>query len=183
MGCFTFRGTTYHVDGKLLAMAGAEGRGWYREAQASIEAYAREHELCPKYISDVLAILSPRVSVAFNVTLAKRYLLTGFASGAMGQRQKALEKYERTGYFSGRKVVAFSAALSGDPSAIVIDAWMYNALGDPEVGPSKGHYERCCARVLEVADALGWPPAETQAAIWRGTRALVGFTQEGSMRL
>lgn len=157
-----------------LAEAGAHGRPWYRESGASVAAYAREHGLAPGRVADTLAILSPRVSVAQNVKLTHEWLSTGkIDRGVMRARVDALRAYEAGEGFTGPKVRAFSAALQGDASAAVIDAWVYRAFGIPK--PNLAAHAHCVRRLRATAARLRWPVAETQAAIWVATRAACGF--------
>jgi len=162
-----------------LAQAHAYGRNWYEESGQNLAAYANGLGLDTRYVCDVFAILSPRVSVSMNIRLARSYLETGAAPGAMKQRLAALAKYEASGVFTGPKVTAFSAALAGDASAVVIDAWMYRLLGNG-AKPSLVAYRKLAARVQTVALALDWNPAETQAALWCGARSLVGYSDSYS---
>ena len=171
---FTFRGVNYRMPLRDLAIAGQHGREWYMRAANSVETYAFIHDKRIDYVASVVAILSPRVSVEYNVKLAHQYLQTGQADGAMGARIDALDQYERTGLFGGPKVNAFKLAILGDPRACVIDSWMYRVAGDGRY-PGKLAYIDACDRVRAVASDLDWPIAETQAAIWTGTRELVGF--------
>ena len=162
-----------------LAKAGAHGRPWYRESGASVDAYAREHGLAPGRVADTLAILSPRVSVAQNVKLAHEWLSTGkIDKGVMRARVDALRAYEAGGGFTGPKVRAFAAALQGDPRGSVIDAWVYRAFSIAK--PSPAAHAHCVRRLRATAARLGWPVAETQAAIWVATRAACGFADDYS---
>lgn len=160
-----------------LALQGSDGRKWYDDSWDSIKAYSDRHGFDPGVVADVLAILSPRVTVDYSIRLAKAYLETGVPlEGTMKQRQRALTGYRLTGTFGGPKVNAFSQALRGDPEAVVIDAWMYRALRDPR--KSKRSYTEAVIKVRAVADRLGWPAAETQAAIWMGARSYVGYAHD-----
>jgi len=161
-----------------LAQSHAYGRAWYVESGESIAEYASARNLDARYVCDVVAILSPRVSVTQNVKLARRYLETGTALGAMRQRLHALARYEASGIFTGPKVTAFAAALDGDPDAIVIDAWMYRLFNEPR--RTAKAYRDVSALVAGVASELGWRAAETQAALWCGARALCGYTDSYS---
>jgi hypothetical protein len=164
-----------HVTLTTLAINGESGRRWYTDSRESIEDYAFRHGINSDRVCDVLAILSPRVTVAYSVRLADSYLKTGAAPGAMRQRLAALAKYETSGLFNGPKVNAFSAALQGDPDAIVVDAWMYRAAREQRT--TARSYRETAARISDVAAALSWPAAECQAAIWQGARAFVGYAQ------
>jgi len=179
---FRYRGKNYRAPLGQLALGGVDRRDWYERSKRSVREYAHTQQLNPEYVASVVAILSPRVSVDFNVKLADEYCRTGKASGAMGARVDALDKYERTGVFSGPKVNAFKLALLGDSRACVIDSWMYRVAGD-ERYPGKLAYIDACDRVRACAEQLGWPIAETQAAIWTGVRRLVGFPDVPSLTM
>lgn len=158
-----------------LARDGARGRAWYRDSGASIAAYAAEREKPTRYVCDVVAILSPRVSVVQNVKLASEYLETGdIRRGVMRSRRRALQRYECWGEVKGPKVTAFASALAGNGDAVVIDAWVYRLFGVDK--PNARTYRETVAKIRRVATLLGWEPAETQAALWVGARALCGFS-------
>jgi hypothetical protein len=161
-----------------LALDGESGRKWYADSRAQIESYCDHVRVNPDYACDVLAILSPRVTVEYSIRLADRYLRTGSAPGAMRQRLAALAEYETSGLFNGPKVNAFSSALRGDTDAVVIDAWMYRAVGETTYTPKT--YKHTAGLLRAVANQLGWPPSETQAAVWKAARAFVGYREEYS---
>ncbi|HUW96973.1 MAG TPA: hypothetical protein VMW58_14415 [Anaerolineae bacterium] len=156
-----------------LATEGHTGRRWYQDSKASIDAYAMRHGLDAGVVCDTLAILSPRVTVERGVRLAHAWLTTGRADKAMRHRVKALESYAHSGTFGGPKVNAFAMALRGDPHAIVIDAWMYRAARIDKPGVKA--YRHVESMVQDAASVLGWPYRETQATIWQGARAYVGY--------
>ena len=158
-----------------LARSGESGRRWYIDSRESIEDYSYRPGFNAGIVSDVLAILSPRVTVEYSIRLADSYLKTGEAPGAMRQRLKALATYRETGKFNGPKVNAFSAALRGDPNAIVVDAWMYRAAREKRTTAKA--YRETAALIQDTANMLGWPAAETQAAIWQGARSFVGYAE------
>ena len=156
-----------------LAQSGESGRRWYIDSRESIDGYAFRHGFDAGVVCDVLSILSPRVTVEYSIKLADAYLKTGSAPGAMGQRIAALATYRETGKFNGPKVNAFSAALRGDPGAIVVDAWMYRAAREKRTTAKA--YRETARLIQDTADVLGWPAAECQAAIWQGARSFVGY--------
>lgn len=158
---------------KALALDGESGRKWYVDSADEIHRYADRHGFDPGVCCDVLAIFSPRCTVEHSIRLAHAFLTTGDSPKAMRARVKAARKYGETGTFGGPKVNAFAAALRGDENAVVVDAWMYRAAREQRVTAKA--YREVSAKVVETADALGWPPAETQAAIWQGARAFVGY--------
>jgi len=156
-----------------LALDGEAGREWYQDSWRSICDYAFRHGRNADRVADVLSILSPRVTVEHSIRLADSYLRTGSAPGAMRQRLEALARYETSGVFNGPKVNAFSAALQGDPDAIVIDAWMYRAVRERRTTAKA--YRDTSSLIAACAQELGWPGREAQAAIWQGARMFVGY--------
>ena len=152
------------------------GRRWYQESGDNLRAYAERRRLDPNRVIDVLAILSPRVSVARNVALATAYLETRAIDGVMRSRVVALSRYEQDGVVRGPKVSAFAAALKGE-DAIVVDSWMLRLF---EESPTVPGLKRCRRAIASVAGKLGWPSAETQAALWCGVRSAYGFNDSYS---
>lgn len=172
----TFRGETIRLPGPLaLAREGASGAGWYVDAHASIRDYCARTGHDVARVCDVLALTSPRVTVRRNVALALAYLATGSAPGIVPSVRAALAHYEATGAIRGPKTSAFSRALAGDPDSVVIDVWMWRALGLqwPSVTPKR--YRRAAATVRGIATRAGMSPAGTQAAIWVATRKRYGY--------
>lgn len=165
-----------------LAERGERGRDWYAESRVSIVHYAESQDLDPGYVCDVLAILSPRVQVARNVALAREYIETGdMRRGVMKARRRALDYYETWGTFGGPKVNAFSRALrDGGGDACVIDAWLFRAFG---LTTTVQNYRRAETKVRRAANRLGWAVAETQAALWVGTREACGFTDHSPLNM
>ena len=67
---FTFRGVQYSVDLRELALDGEPGRYWYATSGANLASYADRHGHTTKRVCDVVAILSPRVTVSHGARLA-----------------------------------------------------------------------------------------------------------------
>ena len=160
-----------------LALQGIAGAGWYGAAHETIKEYAATHGHDVQRVADILAITSPRQTVARNVQLAHAYLTDRSVAGVMRGIRAALEHYEETGEIRGPKTGAFSRALTGSPDAVVIDVWMYRALGYdwPSMTPTR--YAMACDAVRALAATVKDPdtdrtltPAETQAAVWCGVR-------------
>lgn len=160
-----------------LALLGESGAPWYVDSKASIDEYSKRHGYDAGTVCDVLAIFSPRVTVGFSVELADEYIKTGKAPRAMKARVRAADRYRLSGTFGGPKVNAFAQALRGDPSAVVVDAWMYRAARETRNTPKS--YREVAHTVRQCAAGLGWTPRETQAAIWQGAREYVGYHVEG----
>lgn len=165
-----------------LVSEGEHGRAWYRESRKSIVRYAKSQGFCPDYVADVLAILSPRVSVSRNISMTKEYLETGAVkSGAMKARLKALQVYEKTGKISGPKITSFSRALRGDEEACVVDTWIFRAFG--MTSTHLANYKRAEKRIVRASNRFGWTVAETQAAVWVGTKVVCGFNKVGPIEM
>lgn len=155
---------------RAYAYAGRTYCHWYSNARFDIERWCAKTGAGVQRMTHILAITSPRVSVAMNWRLASAYVLTGSTDGMMRKRADACALYDRTGFVSGPKVRAFARALSGDQDALVLDVWMARAL---DVEQSKMYHWRTWMlaqhRIADVAKGLGWSIAQTQAAIWAAT--------------
>lgn len=175
-----YRGKTIKVERPItLARRGERGRSWYTESSESVKKYADSKGFTHKRVADILAITSPRVSVKRNITLATRYLEEGSTYGIMLGRIRALQRYERTGEFSGPKVTAFSKALQGDTTVVVVDSWMLKAFG--ELNPTVKAFKYITSVTKMVATRLTWHPVEAQAAIWVGIREQCGFKNASTL--
>lgn len=154
---------------KLAAMAlkGQDGKDWYLETLPSLVMVAEGLGVTVQYLSDILAITSPRVHVRRNIRIALTYITGGGYAGVMSGVVQSLRYYEDTGIIRGPKTSAFAKALRGDGDAIVLDVWMARALNvEQSKLPTKAVKLKAEGRVAKVARQLGWTPAETQAAIW-----------------
>lgn len=154
-----------------LARKGENGRFWYRHAMDQVEQAATLIGVESRYLADLLALFSPRVSVKRSIRFALRYAINGdYASDVMRGIQASVEYYYLTGEILGQKTSAFARALRGDESAIVLDVWMAKAFGiDQKLFQRISIQEKCKRRIRNAAKRLGWIPAQTQAAIWTAT--------------
>lgn len=156
-----------------LAREGARhgGRQWYRRARRRIRDYcdATGGLVCPWELADILSLCSPRVTVAQSVQMAEEYLATGEPPArCIPSVRVSILHWEATGTIRGPKTAAFARALRGDRDAVVVDVWVWRALR-MEPGGARS-YRRAEHTIRCIAGRLGWPPADTQAAIWRGVR-------------
>mgnify|MGYP003322070813 CR=1 FL=1 len=77
---------------------------------------------------------------------------------------------------AGPKTGPFAENLSGNPQPVTLDVWMAHALGiKQEQFNRKATHEKATKRVKQVAEILGIEPADAQAAIWTGYRAMRGL--------
>lgn len=156
-----------------VAEEGSEYRPWYVYAGDQIAKVAPILGTDPGRLADMLALFSPRVSVSRSATWAVTYIQTGrFMADCTRGHKAAVEHYLLTGEIRGPKTGPFAKALRGDPNAIVLDTWMGVAMM-PDTNPGRFEvravWDKAANRLREVAAYLGWPVAETQAAIWGGT--------------
>jgi|15BtaG_2_1085339.scaffolds.fasta_scaffold00310_18 hypothetical protein len=159
-----------------LALAGEAGRPWYRDAMPGLVATAADLSTSVPYLCAVLAATSPRVHVRRNIKMAKLYLRFGVTSGMLPIARGALAKLPEDRMCVdldaltaglGPKTGPFARALAGDPDALVLDVWMARALDvEQKALDRKGTRAKAVKRVRKTARDLGWPVAETQAAIW-----------------
>lgn len=154
-----------------LAHEGADARGWYREAWVEIELAAPKLGISSTRLADLLALFSPRVSVLRSVRWAIHYSRTGeFMHDATRSHRLAVKHYEQTKEIRGPKTAPFAKALMGDGSALVLDSWMSKALNvDHKRFEVRAVHDAASKRVRLTAMVLGWPVAETQAALWAAT--------------
>lgn len=157
---------------RKLALAGADARPWYDWALAEIQAAAPILGVTETRLADLLALFSPRTSVKKSVRLTVHYIRTGgHVHDVLPMVRVGVAYYEATREIRGCKTAPFAKALMGDKSAVVLDTWMAVAFGvDPNWIKDRPKLRRRMAATLQrVADSLGWPVAETQAAIWAAT--------------
>ena len=161
-----------------MARAGVDGRHWYATATSNVVSAARILNCSPEWFAAVLGVTSPRVHVSRNVKLSIAYALNGSTTGTMPMVRVGLAKLSAIGgrhcqeldgmtATMGPKTGPFARALAGDLDAVVLDVWMARALGlDQSQFSHKPTHRKACDRIRQVADLLGWRPAEVQAAIW-----------------
>ena len=169
-----------------LAMLASESMAdWYEISSKDIADYAAQIQIPRNFVADVVAILSPRISVSRNARLAHQYITTDDVSGIMETRISAMDYYRRTGKVSrsGRKVKNFAANLRGDFSVVTIDVWMARAFGANYEGansPAKSDaiYAKMAGKITRLAARVGLSPASLQACIWSGIRQEHGIKDD-----
>ncbi len=129
---------------------------------------------------DLLAATSPQASIIHNTFLTTQVF--NFINDAV--LCKILMKFEAhlnnvcralIGLpLSGQKVTAFQANLLGDKNSVTVDVWMMRVFERESDAPTAAEYEDISAAVRKVARMYGIPPANMQAALWVGIKAVEG---------
>lgn len=154
-----------------------DGVAWYQAAHSDILAACGLPELPmgPRPLSmAIAAVLSPRLPWRLNVRDAGLVWRHGAAAypkmAALGSsRRKAIQLVlgaDPGAVLSGPKVKAFYRALCGDRDAVVIDAHMFRLARWPENRRKDRDYERVSCALRRVADEVGMPARDLQAALW-----------------
>lgn len=167
-----------------LALAGSGGRNWYSDALSDIDEACLLMKWDVRKFVPVLAVTSPQVSVATNVKYACEHMHFGTIPTPLPSVKISLENLIASGYvvgsIRGPKTRRFAQALLGDPEAVVLDVHMGYALKvDPAKLKNKSIQAEAEKRIKWVAKALGWFPAEVQAAIWTAQRDRAGYVYSG----
>ena len=155
---------------------GWENRFWYESSNASATRFCVEHDLNVNTFLSYVAILSPRVHVSKNITLAKQYALSKETAGMMQQRVTALQLFDVSGVVSGVKINAFLDSLLLRPGAVCVDIWMSRIFGFDEgqlmrntkaMQRKRRYYQNYIRR---IADEFNIESYQMQAVLWSGYR-------------
>ena len=153
---------------------GMANRFWYQESQAAASRWCQSNgdRDLTEFLS-VVAILSPRVQVVRNVSLAKQWTTTRNDDGIMSQRVNALKRYHSAGIVSGPKVIAFRSSLLLESGAVCIDIHMSRLFGyDKRLMSTTKEWTRKREKVQNIVRRLakryGMESFECQAALWCG---------------
>lgn len=153
-----------------LAMIGENYTGWYFESRDSIRDYCQAYDRDRKFVTDVIAIYSPRVQVSRNITFAKHFIETGnHPEGSLRARTVAAERYVQTGKYTGRKVLAFADNLLNPETSqlVTVDTHIAKAYGiGSDFSPTQ--FVAICRHITAIARVSGYLPHEVQAAVWTG---------------
>lgn len=169
-----------------LAKEGEAGKFWYERSGKAILDYFRGDTDAADKFAQLIAIYSPRNSVAGNTTMAIRAwnrFLGGKPVnddsdriGTADRDKKAAELLEQGLPFEGRKTSNFYLNLtrtwSNVEQGVTGDMWMGYAHGFVNPDLRKGNKYELVERVAKnIARELGWEPQQVQAAIWVATKA------------
>ena len=162
-----------------LIELGGENRQWYDHAWHEIRLVAADEQWCPNRFADILALLSPRVSVVRNIRMALQYMgdKTFFVDTVVTVR-KAVKTYNKTGVIGGYKVPQFARAIKGDKHSVVLDSWMAKALFATDDSNAIKQFRRkatmqvACDRITQASKMHELAPRDGQACIWHAIIAL-----------
>ena len=169
-----------------LYSAGVNGCGWYHRARCEVQRLADWFGIIPRYAAELTAILSPRVHVKRNAAMAVAYLESGSLAGAIYATRQALAHWNATGEIRGPKTGPFAMAI--DPTnadglrSVVVDVWTWRVFYR-RLDFGKANVKRRNAiigRITRFADSVGDSPANAQARLWCGFRALAGLSDNVS---
>lgn len=155
---------------RALAREGIDGKNWYVQAERDIASLCRRRGWDRERFTGILAVTSPRVSVARNLRITLQFMQTGeLLSNVMVTIRSGVTHYLNTGEIRGPKTEPFYRALLGDQTAIVLDVWMAKALDVEQTHFGRRTIrEECDRRVAATARSLRMSPRDCQAAIWTG---------------
>jgi len=152
---------------------------WYDDAREFIITECERHGWDHDDFINVLAVISPRMSVKRNWDLTVAYFETGKLprGGVIKSTRVALAHYRKTGEIRGPKTSAFARALHGDTTALVLDTWMARALDVPHSRvTTKANMLVALKLMTEVANRNGISVRDAQAAVWAGVCRSWGVT-------
>jgi hypothetical protein len=148
------------------ALSQASWKDWYSEHQETLDDFFGDY--APLFQS-ILAITSQAASVKANVGLALKAFgqlmrgedFTGYLPAVAGNLAKLRDD---TGP-GGQKIQAYKAANEGDTSSVVVDRHIARMLFGVDT-PSPKQFAKAAKVLTEIADKIGWTPAQVQAALW-----------------
>lgn len=167
-------------------------RSWYAEAAINTQTFLAEYApLCLRpggpQIEEffaVLAVLSPRVSVAQNIRRAVRAYMLGVRPRTTKSVLTSFTRLWDSGFdpdaIKGPKTRPFYDALLGDPDALVLDVHMGYILGVPQQKLRNLSVVREARRRLKrVGKEIGLSVRDTQAHLWGVQRYVAGYQPAG----
>lgn len=148
------------------ALSQENWRNWYSEHQETLDDFFGKHA---GLFQNILAITSQAASVKANVGLGLKAFgqlmrgedFDGYLPAVAGNLAKLRDE---TGP-GGQKIQAFTAANEGDTSSVVVDRHISRMLFGVDT-PSAKQFAKASKVLTEVADKIGWTPAQVQAALW-----------------
>lgn len=161
--------------------------GWYDETLANVqnimevndESGEDSDQLAFLFI-DLLAATSPQTNIVRNTFLTTQ-IFSFITDGIMCKIPMKFEAHLNNVCrallglpLSGQKVSVFRANLLGDENAVTVDVWMTRVFNRSSDAPSAEEYKDISNATRKVAKKYGISPAQMQAALWVGIKALEG---------
>lgn len=162
-----------------------KGRNWYPDAKRFCEELASESETySADTVAAVVAVLSPRVNWASNMSDAKDMVMTAVDPEAgeypplraigdnISKAAFILNGEAPENVLSGPKVIPFRDAIMGDENAFVCDSWMMRVFGIDRDAPTP--------RVLKEIRAAAKLAAKRRNESVRSMQAIAWIVIRGS---
>ena len=148
------------------ALSQASWKDWYSEHQETLDDFFGD--MAPLF-QNILAITSQAASVKANVGLALKAFgqlmrgeeFTGYLPAVAGN----LGKLRDAAGPSGQKIQAYKAANEGDASSVVVDRHIARLLFGVDT-PTPKQFAKAAKVLTQIAEKIGWTPAQVQAALW-----------------
>jgi hypothetical protein len=151
------------------ATVGRAYRRWYVHARLIVGKLAVATTSDLGRAADILALLSPRVTVSRNLRLAYAYLTEQSLATVLPNIIIALQHYETTGEIRGPKTKRFALALRGADNVVVVDTHLAAAFGYRATDARLIRVQKAIEGVIgRIASRRHWAWTETQAAVWAG---------------
>lgn len=158
------------------ALEQASWRDWYRRHKETLDEFFAED--APMF-QKLLAITSQAANVKTNVVLAlKAYRQLKLGEPFQGYLPAVITNLDalRTQVaVGGQKINAYLNANEGDEAAVVVDRHIARMLFGV-TSPSAAQFQKAARVLTEIADSIGWTPAQVQAALWADSIVRSGKT-------
>ena len=153
-------------------------RRWYWAMNAFALGLSRRYNVSITLAANVIAVISPRLSVEKNMAYAELLFATGDAPIMGVPKRAALALIGGADWFdvvkNGPKITSFAHNIANpaDSRAVTIDRhiydWLTGSTNDAERKPlsRKGAYEAAADTFRAAADHIGVRPHELQAVVW-----------------
>ena len=163
-----------------------DAASWYDDTFSNIQSLfemddsGEDSEALTYLFIDLLAATSPQTNIIRNTFLATQ--MFAFINDAILCKIKmAFEAHLNNVCrallglpLSGQKVTAFQANLLGDQNAVTVDLWMMRVFQRDNEAPTPAEYEDISKATRKAAKEFGVSPAQMQAALWVGIKAMEG---------
>ena len=173
------------------------GRAWYPFARTIVESIAEWADMRPECVAAALAALSPRNPWAWNVQDAAAFARAAGEGEPMPTSATTFGANARTAWAmltgtadwrtSAPKVRAFTRAIMGDASAVVVDVWAVRVAtrgardtvrNDADYGALASAYRTAAATLRN--DHIRITPRDLQAVTWlQAQSAGIGSRRQG----